>query len=1014
MKFSKLAIENHQFTIIIIVLFLISGLISLLNMPRSEDPLVTPAGSSIVVIYPGANPLDMEELIIDPVEEALNELEDIKTINSNAEDGLAVIGIEFEAGSDPDEKYSDVVQKVNSIRNDLPENIFSLDITKWSISDVNILQVALVSETASYRELEEEAENLRKSLEKIGGVKKAEMWAYPEQEIRVSLDLQKMAQKRIALNQVMGAIQGANQNIPGGNVDIGTKRLNIKTSGSYENISDIRNTVVNARQGKVTYLKDLADVRYDYEDLKYRAHFNGKRSVFVTASQKEGTNIFKVEGNIQKVLSESGERLPQSISLHTVFDQAESVANRVNGFFINLLQGLILVGGVVLLAVGLRASVIVMIAIPTSILFAISLIDLSNYGLQQMTIAGLVIALGLLVDNAIVVTENISRFIGRGYSNKDAAVEGTSQISWAIVSSTLTTVLAFIPMMMIGDVTGDFIRSMPVTVVYTLLASLFISLTLTPFLASKYLKRNGKTNGGRLRRFLDRFIESKYRHRLDHALAHPKRYLAIALMVFFASLALFPLVGISFFPKAEKPQFIININTPEGTSLDRTAEIAGLVESILAREKNIKHFATNIGQGNPRIYYNVVPQHEKSNHAQILAELDQYQRKSFNRLINGLREKLSGYPGAEIEVKEFEQGPPINAPVEIRILGENLDMLKKISQDIEKIILETPGTINIRNPIRTSKMDLHVNINRDKAAMLGIPLVEIDRSVRAAMAGLAVSQYRDAEGKDYDIVVRLPFNRKPSVLQFDQIYVSSLSGAMVPLKQIAELNFKASPMQIDHYNLDRDVTLTADVLAQYNVGNVTSQVLTKLENYQWPKGYRYSVGGEQESRQESFGGMLQAVLIAVIAIFAVLVLQFRSYSQPLIVFSAIPLAIVGSVIALLITGYTFSFTAFIGLTSLVGIVVNNSIILVDYTNQLRATGTDMISALKEAGETRFIPIILTTATTIGGLLPLTLGGGTLWAPMGWTIIGGLIMSTILTLIIVPVLFKSFTKTEAGF
>ena len=279
------------------------------------------------------------------------------------------------------------------------------------------------------------------------------------------------------------------------------------------------------------------------------------------------------------------------------------------------------------------------------------------------------------------------------------------------------------------------------------------------------------------------------------------------------------------------------------------------------------------------------------------------------------------------------------------------------------------------------------------------------------MAGLAVSQYRDAQGKEYDIVVRLPFDQKPEVEQFNQIYISSMSGAQVPLKQIAELNFKASPMQIDHYNLDRDVTVTADVLSNYNVGKVTSQILEKLDNYQWPKGYRYSIGGEQESRQESFGGMLQAVLIAVIAIFAVLVLQFRSYSQPLIVFSAIPLAIVGSVITLLITGYTFSFTAFVGLTSLVGIVVNNSIILVDYTNQLRASGKDMISALKEAGETRFVPIILTTATTIGGLLPLTLGGGTLWAPMGWTIIGGLIMSTVLTLIIVPVLYKSFTKTE---
>ncbi len=1011
MKFSKLAIENHQFTIIIIALFLITGLISLITMPRSEDPLVTPPGSTVVVIYPGANPLDMEELIIDPVEEALNELEDIKTINSNAEDGLAVIGIEFEAGSDPDEKYSDVVQKVNSIRNDLPENIFSLDITRWSVTDVNILQVALVSETASFRELEEEAENLRKSLEKIAGVKKAEKWAYPEQEIRVSVDLQKMAQKRIALNQVMGAIQAANQNIPGGNVDIGNKRFNIKTSGSYENISDIENTVIHAREGKVVYLKDLATVSYNYEDQKYKARYNGKRAIFITAGQKEGTNIFDVEKNIEQKLNEFRDGLPQSISLETAFNQSESVSNRVNGFFINLLQGLILVGGVVLLAVGFRASAIVMIAIPTSILFAIGLIDLSNYGLQQMTIAGLVIALGLLVDNAIVVTENISRFIARGYSNKEAAIEGTSQISWAIVSSTLTTVLAFIPMMMIGDVTGDFIRSMPVTVVYTLLASLFISLTLTPFLASKYLKRNGKKKEGRLRRYLNRFIESNYRKRLDHALAHPARYLSIALIVFIASLGLFPLVGISFFPKAEKPQFIININTPEGTSLDRTGEVAAYVESVLTEEPEIRHYTTNIGQGNPRIYYNVIPEHEKSNHAQIFVELNQYQPNEFNRLIQGLREKLTGYPGAEIEVKEFEQGPPINAPVEIRILGENLGALKKISKDVENIIAGIPGTINIRNPIRTSKMDLHVNINRDKAAMLGIPLVEVDRSVRAAMAGLAVSQYRDAQGKEYDIVVRLPFDQKPEVEQFNQIYVSSMSGAQVPLKQIAELNFKASPMQIDHYNLDRDVTLTADVLSNYNVGKVTSQILEKLDNYQWPKGYRYSIGGEQESRQESFGGMLQAVLIAVIAIFAVLVLQFRSYSQPLIVFSAIPLAIVGSVITLLITGYTFSFTAFVGLTSLVGIVVNNSIILVDYTNQLRTSGKDMISALKEAGETRFVPIILTTATTIGGLLPLTLGGGTLWAPMGWTIIGGLIMSTVLTLIIVPVLYKSFTKTE---
>jgi multidrug efflux pump subunit AcrB len=323
-------------------------------------------------------------------------------------------------------------------------------------------------------------------------------------------------------------------------------------------------------------------------------------------------------------------------------------------------------------------------------------------------------------------------------------------------------------------------------------------------------------------------------------------------------------------------------------------------------------------------------------------------------------------------------------------------------------MISTRGTININNPLRTSKTDLHVNINRAKAGLLGIPLVDIDRAVRTSIAGIPISNYHDAEGKEYQIVVRLPKKETAILSDFDKIYVSSLTGAQVPLKQVASIEFKATPMLIDHHNMDRNATLTSDVISGYSVDNVTREILDKLDQFRWPKGYQYSVGGELESREESFGGMMQAVLIAIISIFAVLVLQFRSYSQPLIVFSAIPFALVGSVVTLLITGNSFSFTAFVGLTSLIGIVVNNSIILVDYTNQLRSDGTSLKEALIQAGETRFVPIVLTTATTIGGLLPLTLGGGSLWAPMGWTIIGGLIASTLLTLIIVPILYQIFT------
>ena len=498
---------------------------------------------------------------------------------------------------------------------------------------------------------------------------------------------------------------------------------------------------------------------------------------------------------------------------------------------------------------------------------------------------------------------------------------------------------------------------------------------------------------------------------MSYALKHPAMVIFIATLVFMSSLVLFMVVGITFFPKAEKPQFLININVPEGTNLDKTDDVARYVESLLKDKKEIRTYATNIGGGNPRIYYNQIRQNEKSNYAQILVEMNTRDLDVFNAMVDSLRAEFSLYPGARIEVKVLEQGPPVEAPVAIRVIGYELEKIKQISLDVEKIIQSTPGTVNINNPLNSSKMDLHVDINRAKAAMFGVPIVEIDRTVRAAITGIGVSKYRDSAGKEYEIVIRLPIQDKPVLEDFDKIYVNSYNGESIPLKQLASIKFKSSPQRISHYNLDRNVLLTSDVAGDVSVNETTLEIIEKLDNYNWPKGYYYYVGGELESQEESFGGMMQAVLVAAIGIFGILVLQFRSYIQPLIVFSALPLAIIGSVYALLITGYSFSFTAFVGITSLVGIVINNSIILVDYTNQLRAKGKELVSALMEAAETRFVPIILTTATTVGGLLPLTLGGGTLWAPMGWTIIGGLVTSTFLTLIVVPVLYKIVGKFE---
>lgn len=1014
MKISDFAIANYQFTIILIMLMVISGIVSLVTMPRSEDPVTAPPGSSIVVIYPGASPADIEQLIVDPIEAKINELDDIKRIESLSADSVAVTDVEFYSGTDMDQTYSELVQKINSIRSDLPEEITELETRRWVMSDfVIILQLALVSDTASFRELEDESKRLEKILEKVYGVKKIRKWAIPAREVRVSLDLSRIAQKRISMDQVISAIQSSNFNIPGGNIDIGARRFNIKTSGSYESIEEIRNTIVQAYGDKVVFLKDIADIRFDYEDDIYLARTNGERCVFVTVNQKDGTNIFKVMDGIRSQLAEFQEKLPSSITLKTVFDQSKSVSNRLNRFLSSLLQGLVLVGIVILLAVGVRASIIVTLAIPISFMISIGFIDLSGYGLQQMSIAGLVIALGLLVDNAIVVTENISRFMKMGYPKIKAAVEGTRQIGGAIISSTLTTILAFLPIAMMGYTTGDYVRSMPLTVIYTLSASLLVALTLTPFLSSRFLRVRENHKETLFRRLLNYLIAKAYRPTLRLALSRPKSTLVIVFTVFLFSLFMFQFIGISFFPKAEKPQLIINIDTPEGSSLDKTDAVARYVESVLKNRREIKNYTVNVGHGNPQIHYNVESEELNVAHAQIFIELFTFDWKRIENLVKELRKQFEDYAGARIEVKDIEQGPPVEAPIAIKILGENMDILRNIARDVEDIFLATAGTVNINNPQRSTVTDLRIKINRAKAGMLGIPMVAIDRTVRTSIAGMPVSTYRDSEGEEYNIVVRLPFKDKPKPEDFDRITVTSLTGAYIPLDQIASVTFTSRSKQIDHYNFDRTVTVTSDVKIGYSTDKVTRSIISKLDEYSWPKGYSYYVGGEMESRQESFGGMGKAFVIAMIAIFAVLVLQFRSFSQPVIVFVAIPLAVIGSIFALLITGNTFSFTAFIGLTSLVGIVVNNSIILVDYTNKLRAEDKPILDSLQEAGEIRFVPIILTSATTIGGLLPLTLRGGTMWGPSGWTIIGGLTVSTFLTTIVVPVLYFLLTKNRTS-
>ncbi|MBN2681900.1 MAG: efflux RND transporter permease subunit [Bacteroidales bacterium] len=1020
MKIPRLSVDNFQFTLMVFILAIIFGVNAYISIPRTENPTIFIPGATVLVVYPGASPVDLEQLIASPIEESINELNDIQKINTRILDGVVAITVEFDYKTNPDDKFDEVVQKVNSIKNELPKDIMHMEMWQFSSSDVAMLQYALVSKTEEYSVLEEKAERLKKLIERLEGVKKVELVACPEQEVRISPDFEKMAVLNFSTEQLANAILSNNANIPGGTINLSGKTFGIKTSGAYQNLEEIRNTVVGNHLGKLIFLRDIAEVDFAYKDQNYFARFNGEKAIFVIVKQKPDLNIFHIMERISPKVEEFRNELDSDIRLECVFDQSSIVENRIDLFTSNLLQGIFLVGLVIFLALGFKSSLIVIIAIPLSILIGIGIVNEYGLGLQQITIAALVVALGLLVDNSIVMVENINRFLDMGYKPREAAIKGASEIAWPIVSATVTTVLAFVPIWLMPDKAGDFIKGLPVTIIATLGVSLVVALTLTPLIAAKFYKGHKTADEAKKKsknrkgfgKILKRFIEGPYRKTLIFALKRKTVTIASAFLLLIGSV-LFGILklDVSFFPAAETPQLMIRVNLPEGSGLDATAKVVDYVESVLDTIPEIKHYATNIGHGNPRIYYNVFGKSYTKNFADIYVQTHSYDPSSFKPFIKRLRDVFRNFPGAKIHVKEFEQGIPSDAPIMVYISGENVDTLRVYANMVEEMLENSPGAINIENQLSRKRTDVLININKEKANLLGVPVHEIDKAVRVAAAGSGISEFRDAEGNDYEIVVRMPYEKEISISDFDKIYIKSLTGKMIPLQQLAKIEFKEAPGVITRYNMERTAIVTSDVEIGYILDDITNPINERLSKIDFPRGYSYRFGGELEGREEAFGGMENALLIAIIAIFAVLVLQFRSFMQPLIIFIAFPLGGIGMVWGLYLSGNSFSFTAFVGFISLVGIVINNSIILIDYTNKLIAEGKPLDEAVRMSGETRFTPILLTTLTTIGGLIPLTLQGGDLWAPMGWTIIGGLMVSTVLTLIIVPVLYKIFTKTK---
>lgn len=1008
---ARFVISRWQLSLVLFVLLVMLGMSALVNIPKAVDAHFPIPAVNIIAIQPGADAQEMEETVAKPIEEVVQGLDDIVKVQSTSTDGGTIIHVEFsEWSGDVDGYYDDVVRAVSAIRDRLPERLQRLEYRKIRTTEAAVMQVALVSETASWRRMEKYADDMADVFMRNTGVRESRIFGLPQPEVSVEVDAEKLSELRVAASTVSDAVRQGGAELPGGTVQSGERRLNVEAGGAYRQLDAIRGLPLRASDGSLLTVGDVAKVEWGAEEQIYRARHNGKRAVFLTVTQKDGVDVTRLKEQLDSELERQQSILPPDIKLVMQFDQSRDVQRRLNELTRDFTIAIVLVV-FTLLPLGLRSSAIVMISIPLSLASGLLVLYAAGFNMSQLSIAGFIVALGLLVDDSIVVTENIARHLRMGKTRTEAAIDATLEIRAAVIGSTFVLVFAFVPLLFLPGGAGSYTRSFFIAIIATVIASLLISLSLIPFLASRLLRRDEDPEGNAALRWVNDKIQRFYRPFLHISLQAPARTVGVAMVLCLSAFALVPVLGFSLFPFADAPYFRVSVESEQGSSLDRTDRIVAEVTQILETEPSIKVRAENIGNGNPQVFYNVGPRAERVNYGEVLAVLDKWDTQEGPKMIDRLRRKLDQIAGARVKIELFQNGTPVEAPIVIRVSGPELDKLKQLSGTIADVLRQTPGARDIVNPVETDKVDLDIGLDEKKAALLNIASGEPRRAIRLALSGERAASFRDQEGDDYPVTVRFPFKGSLPISVLDKIYVATRAGDPVPLAQISNPQLINVPPQIQRYQLQRSVLVTAQVDFGEIPAKITNQAVEKLEQIDFPEGYRWSIGGESEAIGDTFGDFGPLILTAIMLIFAILVAEFRRFRETIVVAGVIPLGTFGWLLALFVTGNSLSVMAIIGFIALIGIEIKNSILLVDFTTQLRAQGMGLREAIERAGEVRFLPVLLTSITAIGGLTPLAFWGGALYAPLAAIIIGGLISSTLLSRVVTPAMYLLVARRD---
>ena len=1003
MHLAELAIRRWQLTLVLFILLSALGFSAFQQIPRAVDPHFSLPVVSIVAALPGADAAEIEQTVAKPIEDVLQGLEDVKQVASTSVDGNAVIRAEFDWSGDPDEYFNNAVREVSAIRSQLPDGLARLTYEKIRTTNTSVIQIALLSDTASWYRMQKYASDISEAFGRYPEVRQAEIHGLPQPEISIAIKPGKMAELRLPASAIADAVRLGGADVPSGAVVSGQRRFSVEAGGAFRDLDTIRNLPLRSNDGSILRLADVADVKWGAEEQRVRASHNGKRAIFITANQKQGTDATKLRDVLVAELKKQEKLLPEDITAVVQFDQSKDIKKRLRELARDFAIALFLVI-FTLLPLGFRASAIVMISIPLSIACGLLAVYANGYNLSQLVVAGFILSLGLLVDDSIVVVENIARHLRMGKDRALAAIEGTKEITKAVLGSTGVLIFAFLPLLFLPEGAGKFTQSFIRSIIYTVTASMIVSLTIVPFLTSRLLKRDDDPEGNAVMKWMMRNIDRFYKPLLTRALAMPRRFVWGALAITCSAFLLVPVLGFSLFPNADTSYFRVQVETEQGASLDQTAKIMREVSNILKSESAIKIRAETVGGYNPSVFYNVFERGEKNNEAEIVAIMDEWHGQKSMEMVTRLRAKLDRVVGARVKLILFQNGAPINAPVEFRITGPDQDELKKLAAKVEEILVKIPGTRDVVNPLAVDRVDLDIRLDDAKAALLDIPDGAPRRAIRLALSGERAGNFRDSEGDSYPVTVRLPFDNAQPVSALDSIYVSTRSGQPVQLREISNPTLTSTPSSIRRFNLERYVPVSAQIRPGAVVSKVNLEAQKEIDKLQLPAGYRINIGGEAEKINETFAGFGPIILIAIFSIFAILVAEFGRFREALVVAGVIPLGTFGGLIALLLTGNNLSFLAVIGFIALIGIEIKNSILLVDFTSQLRDGGMKLRDAIERAGEVRFLPVLLTSVTAIGGLMPLALFGGSLYGPLAIVLIGGLISSTLLSRIVTPAMY----------